>query len=153
VADLIFVFPSTNLGDSCRGEIMATDAQPTKSTPKWMFWLGWLISLLCFGMLLFSAYAKLTSHPSLVEGFTKFGWPLELAFWIGIVEIACAVVYIIPQTSILGAILLTGYLGGAVATHVRIQDAYFGPIIGGMLVWGALWLRCGRLRAILPLRL
>lgn len=131
---------------------MSTETQPARPTPKWMIILGWTISILCVGMLCFSAYAKLTRAQPLVEGFTKFEWPIELAFAIGIVEIACAVIYLIPQTSVLGAILLTGYMGGAVATPVRIHDDFFGPIIGGVLIWGALWLRCRRVRAILPLR-
>jgi Mn2+/Fe2+ NRAMP family transporter len=72
---------------------------------------------------------------------------------IGILEIACTVIYVIPRTSVLGAILLTGYLGGATATHVRIGDpSFFGPVIFGVLVWLGLWLRDARLRALLPLR-
>ena len=132
---------------------MATDPIPKKPTPKWMFWLGHVLSLLCAAMLVMSAYMKFTKGEQLVEGFTKFGWPLDMAFWLGIVELFCVAIYLIPQTSILGAILLTGYLGGAVATHLRIQDNFIPPVVAGVLVWAALWLRCGRLRAILPLRL
>jgi DoxX-like protein len=76
----------------------------------------------------------------------------SLALGLGIVELACTVIYIIPRTSVLGAILLTGYLGGAVATHLRIGEPYFMPIIFGVLVWGGLFLRDERLRALIPLR-
>jgi hypothetical protein len=77
---------------------------------------------------------------------------LGLAIGLGILEIACTIVYAIPQTSVLGAILLTGYLGGAMATHVRIGEQFVPPLILGILVWGGLYLCDGRLRALLPLR-
>ena len=87
-----------------------------------------------------------------MEGFVRLGYPESLTLGIGIVELACAVVYVIPQTSVLGAILLTGYLGGATATHVRIGEPFFMPIVLGVLIWGGLFLREDRLRALLPLR-
>jgi hypothetical protein len=86
-------------------------------------------------------------------GFIQFGYPGRLLLPICIVEIACAIVYAIPRTSVLGAILLTGYLGGATATHVRIGDPlFFVPVILGVFVWGGLYLRDDRLRALIPLR-
>ena len=103
-------------------------------------------------MLLFSGVMKLMKPPSVVEGFTRLGYPASLALGIGIVEIVCVIVYLIPRTSILGAILLTGYLGGATATHVRIGEPFFMPIVLGILVWGGLFLRDDRLRALIPLR-
>ena len=103
-------------------------------------------------MLLFSGVMKFVSPAEMKEGFTKLGWDESLAVGLGIVEIGCTIVYLIPRTSVLGAILLTGYLGGAVATHVRIHDQFFIPIILGVLVWGGLYLRDARLRAVLPLR-
>jgi hypothetical protein len=72
--------------------------------------------------------------------------------WLGIVELTCTILYVIPRTSVLGAILLTGYLGGATATHVRVADAYFMPILVGVLVWLGLYLRDTRLRALVPFR-
>jgi len=99
-----------------------------------------------------SAYMKLTSDPKVVEGMTKFGWPLGVVFNLGIVELTCVILYLIPRTSVLGAILLTGYLGGAIATHVRVGDAFIVPIIIGVFVWGALWLRCARVRALIPIK-
>jgi DoxX-like protein len=95
---------------------------------------------------------KLAKPAPVVEGFVRLGYPESLALGIGIVELACAVIYVIPRTSVLGAILLTGYLGGATATHVRIGEPFFMPIILGVLVWGGLFLRDERLRALLPLR-
>jgi len=71
---------------------------------------------------------------------------------LGIVEIACTIIYLIPQTSVLGAILLTGYLGGATATHARVGEPFIFPVLLGVLVWLGIYLRCGRLRAILPIR-
>jgi hypothetical protein len=67
-------------------------------------------------------------------------------------ELVCTETYVIPWTSVLGAILLTGYLGGAIATHVRIGEPFYGPLVLGVLVWGGLYLRCKRVRALIPLR-
>ena len=78
---------------------------------------------------------------------------MSLSVELGIIELVCVVVYVIPRTSILGAILLTGYLGGAVATHLRVLDPFFDtifPILIGALVWGGIYLRDARLRALVP---
>ncbi len=120
---------------------------------KAMTWAGWILTTLVFGMLCFSAVMKFMSPAEFKEQWvTKLGYPEQLALAIGIVELVCAIIYVIPQTAILGAVLLTGYLGGAVATHVRIEDDFFGPIIGGVLVWLAVFLRDPRVRALLPIR-
>ncbi len=103
-------------------------------------------------MLLVSGVMKLVKPANLVTEFARLGYDDNIAFALGIVEIACTVAYLIPQTSVLGAILLTGYLGGAVATHVRIGDQFIPPIAFGVLVWLGLYLRDARLRALLPLR-
>jgi DoxX-like family len=91
-----------------------------------------------------------------VEAFNQLGYPVSLAPAIGILELACVVIYVIPRTAVLGAILLTGFLGGAVAIHVRVGDPLFThtlfPIYVGVLVWGGLFLREARLRALIPLR-
>jgi hypothetical protein len=77
---------------------------------------------------------------------------VSLAFAIGVVEIGCTIVYLIPRTAILGAILLTGYLGGAILTHLRIGDpSWVMPLLLGVVLWGGLWLRDPRLRALTPL--
>ena len=130
---------------------MQSDTQ-TAPVSKKMLWAGYILSVLPVLLLLFSGGMKLVKPASVVEGFVRLGYPESLALGIGIVELACAVVYVIPQTSVLGAILLTGYLGGATATHVRIGEPFFMPIVLGVLIWGGLFLREDRLRALLPLR-
>ncbi len=120
---------------------------------KKKLWAGRILSALPVLLLLFSGVLKLMKPAAVVQGFAHFGYPESLAFSIGILEVACTVVYVIPRTSILGAILLTGYLGGATATHVRIGDPNFVIPVGlGVLVWGGLYLRDDRLHAIIPLR-
>jgi len=119
---------------------------------KKLLWAGWIASALPVLMLIVSGVMKLVKPAPLVEGFARFGYSDSLALGIGIVELACTVIYLIPRTSVLGAILLTGYLGGATATHVRIGDPFFVPIVLGVLVWGGLYLRDARLRALLSLR-
>jgi hypothetical protein len=117
-----------------------------------MLWAGYIMSALPVLMLLFSSVMKLMRPAPVVEGFAHLGYPESVALGLGIVELACVVVYLIPRTSVLGAILLTGYLGGATATHLRIGEPFFMPIVLGVLVWGGLYLRDDRLRALLPLR-
>jgi hypothetical protein len=102
-------------------------------------------------MLLFSAAMKMSHAPAFIEKWLAFGYGESLATPIGIVEIACAVIYAIPRTRVLGAILVTGYLGGAVATHVRVGDVFVLPLLLGIFAWGGLFLRDERLTALLPL--
>ncbi|HKQ91396.1 MAG TPA: DoxX family protein [Blastocatellia bacterium] len=125
------------------------------SVSKKALWAGIIIGALPTLMLLFSGVLKLAKPAGVVTEFSRLGYPENVILGIGILEIACTVVYIIPRVSVLGAILLTGYLGGAVATHVRIGDPLsnvLGPVIFGVLLWGGLYLRDQRLRALLPLR-
>ena len=117
-----------------------------------MVWAGRIISALPVLALLMSGGMKLMQPPDLVKGFDKLGWPVSVALGLGIVELVCTALYAIPRTSVLGAILLTGYLGGAVATHVRIGDPFIAPIILGVLVWLGLFWRDARLRALIPLK-
>ena len=120
---------------------------------KKMIWAGRIISALPVLMLLFSAGMKLAKPPDVVKGFEKLGYTPDKVLPLAIVEITCAIIYLIPRTSVLGAILVTGYLGGATATHVRIGDPMFiTPILLGVLAWLGLFLRDGRVRALLPLR-
>jgi len=127
----------------------------TAPVSKKKLWAGRIISALPVLMLLFSGVMKLVKPVPVVQEFARLGYPESVALGIGILELACTGIYAIPRTSILGAILLTGYLGGAVATHVRIGDPFFnvfGPILFGALAWAGLYLRDDRLRALLPLR-
>ena len=119
-------------------------------------WAGWIISALAGLFLLFDGLAKVLRLDPAVEGTVQLGYPEGTVFGIGLVLLVCTVIYAVPRTSILGAILLTGYLGGAVATHVRIDSPLFThtlfPIYVGLLVWGGLLLRDARLRALVPWR-
>lgn len=121
------------------------------NTPKWMLWTGRVVSVLVALMLIMSGIMKLVQPPQFVDEFSKFGYPAPSATGIGIVELVCTVLYLIPRTSVLGAILLTGYLGGATATHVRVSDSFIAPVIVGMIVWSGLWLRDERIRRLIPL--
>lgn len=119
---------------------------------KKMLWAGWIMSVPPVLLLLFSASMKVLKLPAAMDGFARMGYPEYVALPLGIVELTCTVLYLIPRTSVLGAILLTGYLGGATATHLRIGEPFHMAIILGMLVWGGLYLRDERLRALIPLR-
>jgi hypothetical protein len=121
--------------------------------PKWQIWTGRVLSALPVLLLLFSATMKVLHLPPVVEGFGKFGYPESMLTVLGVVEALCAILYVVPRTSGLGAVLCTGYLGGAVATHARIGDPSFvTPLILGIMVWGGLYLRDDRVRELLPLR-
>ena len=117
-----------------------------------VIWTGRIISGLIVLMLAFSGVMKFTGSQQLTEGMSHLGWPAEVAIALGITELACTLLYAIPQTSVLGANLLTGYLGGAIATHARIGEMFIVQAILGVLLWLGLYLRDGRLRALLPLR-
>ena len=125
------------------------------SVSKKTLWAGRIISALAILFLIFDGIIKVMQHPQAVEPTTQLGYPASLVLGIGLIELACLAVYVIPQTSVLGAILLTGYLGGAVATQVRAGSDLFSlifPVIIGVLVWGGLWLGDDRLRALIPVR-
>ena len=128
---------------------LVTQASPVS---KKTLLAGYTMSGLPVLLLLMSAVMKFIKPPPVVEGFAHLGLPESLALGLGILELACTVVYLIPQTSVLGAILLTGYLGGATVTHLRVGDPFLMPVVIGALVWGGLFLRDPRLRALIPLR-
>jgi hypothetical protein len=126
---------------------------PTASVSKSSLWAGRTICALVILFALFDSILKLLKLPPAVDATTKLGYPAKLVFFIGLAELICVVLLMIPRTSILGAILLTGYLGGATATQVRLEDPWFlFPVVLGALVWLGLYLRDNRLRALLPLR-
>jgi len=104
-------------------------------------------------MMLMSAGMKFAKPPEVVKAFVEqFGYIESSLLVIGAVELLCAFLYVIPQTSVLGAVLCTGYLGGAIATHVRIGDNFIPPLVLGIMLWAGLWLRDARLKELLPLR-
>jgi hypothetical protein len=97
--------------------------------------------------------ALIAPSPDMQKGFEEMGWPAHHMRLICVIEVICGILYLIPATSVLGAILLTGYLGGAVATHVRVNDKlWFIAVIFGILIWLGLYLRDTRLRQLVPLR-
>ena len=110
------------------------------------------MSILPALLLVMSGVMKLVKPPAIVDGFAHLGLPINLALGLGIVELGCTIVYLIPGTSVLGAILLTGYLGGATCTTLRVGDSFIPSVVLGVLVWGGLYLRDPRVRALIPLR-
>ncbi len=127
----------------------------TARMPKRLtLWAGRILTALPILLMLFSASMKFAGTPQMVDQFVnRFGYAASVAPVLGTVELACVVLYAIPRTAVLGAILLTGFLGGAIATHVRIGDPSFLMPLGlGMVAWAGLYLREERLHALLPLR-
>lgn len=123
---------------------------------RWRQWTGRGLSGLAVLFLLFDGTGKLFQVQPVVEGTLQLGYPRDAVFTLGVILVACVLVYVIPRTSVLGALLLTGYLGGAVATHVRVESpllthALF-PIYVAAVLWVGLLLRDARLRGLLPIR-
>ena len=122
---------------------------------KTAIWAGRTLSGLAVAFLLLDGVMKLFTPAPVVEGMIRLGYPVSESVGIGIVLLACVALYTIPRTSFLGAVLLTGYLGGAVATHVRVNDSLFShtlfPIYFGTVIWLGLFLRNQKLRTLVPL--
>jgi DoxX-like protein len=134
---------------------MSTATIDTVTVPRWMLWSGRLLSFVVVAQLLSSAWFRATYHASAVaEIVTNYGYPESAIVLIVIAECALVVLYLVPQTSVLAAIVMTGYLGGAVATHLRIADTARAaiPLIVGILAWGGLYLRDSRIRQLVPFR-
>jgi hypothetical protein len=134
---------------------MQSAIQPNSPSKK-ALWAGRILSGFVTAFLLFDATIHLMKPAPVVEAFAKLGFPIRLAVPLGIIELVCVVLYVIPRTSILGAILLTGYLGGAVAIQMPTGNSLFGqvlfPVYVGVMVWGGIYLRDERLRTLVPLR-
>lgn len=123
---------------------------PVSSASK-RVWAGRAVSALPVLLLLFSAVMKLVKPAPVLEGFARYGYAEHLILIIGLLEIGCTILYLIPRTAVLGAILLTAYLGGATATNVRVGDpSFFITVALGILAWLGLYLRDERLRALVP---
>jgi hypothetical protein len=114
--------------------------------------VGWSLSILPTPLLIMSAVMKFMLPPVVVEGNKQAGWPDRLMMPLGIVELTITLLYLVPRTAVLGAILLTGYLGGAIATHVRIGQPFVIPAAMGVVIWLGLYLRDRRLRQLVPIR-
>ena len=120
---------------------------------KTTLWISRVMSALPVLLVLFGSVMKLMKTATVVEGFVRAGVPERLIIPVGIIELVCVIVYVIPQTAVLGAILMTGLLGGATITTLRIGDpTYPMPVVLGMLAWGGLFLRDTRLRELIPIR-
>ncbi len=132
--------------------IATPGVEPARPSRRWVPWLGRGLSALLVLLMLFSGIMKVTQQPPVVEAWGTFGYQPGSMVIIGVIEIACALIYAIPRTAVLGAILLTGYLGGAIATHVRIADVFVGPLLLGVVAWAGLYLRDERVRRLIPLR-
>jgi len=134
---------------------MSTATARTASAPRWMLWTGRVLSFLVVAQLLSSAWFRATQHTyAVAEIVTGYGYPESAIAAIVIAECTLVLLYLVPQTSVLAAILMTGYLGGAVATHVRIADTARAaiPLVVGVLAWGGLYLRDSRIRQLVPFR-
>jgi hypothetical protein len=127
--------------------------EATAPISKKMVWAGRVISAIPVLLMVFSAVLKFLRPAPVVQGMARFGYPDGLLFLLGALEFLSCVVYLIPRTAVLGAILMTGYLGGATASNVRIGDpSYIMTVILGVMVWGGLFFRDPRVRALIPLR-
>ena len=115
-------------------------------------WVGRVISVLASLVFLMSAFLKLKGGPELTQGIAHLGLPESMVRPLAILEISCVVIYLIPATSVLGAILLAGYVGGTICTHWRVGDPFFVQIALGILVCLGLYLREPRLKDVIPLR-
>ncbi len=121
-------------------------------SPAATLWAGRILSLLPVAVLTMSAVMKFVQPAGFADGMTKMGVPMSIVTALGVLELACTAIYVFPRTAVLGAILLTGYLGGAVMTHVRIGDPFIVQVLLGMMLWGGLYFRDARIRALIPLR-
>jgi hypothetical protein len=128
----------------------------TLAGTKRLAWAGRVMSGSAVLFLLFDSIGKLLQVQPVIDGTLQLGYPRSIVFSLGVILLSCVVVYVVPRTSVLGAVLLTGYLGGAIATHVRVENPLFThvlfPIYVAVLLWGGLILRDRRLLAFLPVR-
>jgi DoxX-like family len=138
------------------GAAMDVGLTTGREVTKGRLWTGRIITGLVAAFLLFDAAIKFTKPAPVAAAFARTGWPLELSVTLGAILLTSTVLYLIPQTAVLGAVLLTGYLGGAVATNLRLENPLFSntlfPVYFGILTWAGLWLRDRRLGELLPLR-
>jgi DoxX-like protein len=135
---------------------MSSVAAPIRETKakRWMLWIGWVVSLWPVFVVCSSATWKLTRNAWYVAEFARIGWPPSDLTLLACLQLGCIVLFLIPPTAILGAVLLTGYLGGAIAAYTRMGEPYpvLVPLSTSMIAWLGIWFRDERLRALLPLR-
>ena len=134
----------------------ATGALPLKQNNRTRtarsVWTGRVLSGIAVAFLVFDAGLKLMQHPEAVKGTTALGYPADVLGALGLIQVICLALYLLPRTAVLGAVLWTGYLGGAIATHVRVENPLFShtlfPIYVAALLWGGLYLRDARVKAM-----
>lgn len=131
---------------------METANQTITGCSKKACYAGKIMSVLAALPFVMSSGMKLTQNSQIVAGFSHMGWPESAIVPLGILEAICVLLYLVPYTSVLGAILLTGFLGGAISTHVRIGEPVFLHIGIGLFIWGGLFLREPRVRGLIPIR-
>jgi hypothetical protein len=135
---------------------MSSIAVPAQTAPskRWLFWIGWIVSLWPAYVVLSSATWKLTRNAWYVAEFARIGWQESALNLLAFLQLGAIALFLFPRTAILGAILLTGYLGGAIATYVRIGEPYpvVVPLSTSLVAWLGIYLREPRLRAIVPFR-
>ena len=121
---------------------------------RWMLWVGWVVSLWPAFVIISSATWKLTRNPWYVREFSRIGWPEGALTGLALLQLGCLALFLIPRTSVLGAVLLTGYLGGAIASYTRMGEPYpvLVPLSTSLIAWAGIYLREARLRALLPIR-
>ena len=135
-----------------------SDQSSIRSPRSKSYWAGWVLSGMVIAFLVMDFTIKLMGLPVVLSTTGGLGYPAtaEFALRLGILQLVCTALYVAPRTAVLGAILLTGYLGGAVATHVRVGSPLFSHVLFGvylgLMVWGGLYLRDPRIRALIPLR-
>ncbi len=115
-------------------------------------WVGRVLSLLAALPFLMSAAMKFKGGPEMDQGWAHFSWPPAMLIPVACLELGSVILYLIPQVCILGGIVLTGYLGGAIATHLRLQEPVYVHVLIGLFIWGGLYLREPRLKQLIPLR-
>ncbi len=131
----------------------AVGLDSARGTRPWLIWTGRVLSALPVLLLAMDVVMGLKGSPEMTAAFTgHYGYPQGAMLRILLAELACAVLYAIPQTAVFGAILMTGYLGGAIATHVRVGENFTLALVVAIVAWAGLYLRDARLRALLPLR-
>jgi hypothetical protein len=147
---------------ACAGLYVRKDSKDTMnahtagydaSRSRAAIWTGRILSGIAIAFLMFDAGMKLFAAPAAVEGTTQLGYPASTLLGIGIIQVVCLAIYLVPRTAPIGAVLWTGYLGGAIATHVRVGSPLFShtffPIYVAALLWAGLWLRDRRVGALL----
>ncbi len=133
---------------------VGVQSRESTRTPPWMMWAGRIVSVAPVLIVLASSRWKLTENPWYVQEWGRIGWKVSALPFIASLQLVAIALYVIPQTAILGAVLLTGYLGGAIASYVRIGELTppLVPLTTALLAWLGIYLREERLRALLPLR-